>query len=101
MPQTIPRTDLDLSRSRPDRRDTERVPSSDPRSGLISVDPERHSGTPCFAGTRVPVQDLFAYLGGGEDLGSFLESFPTVSREHAVRVLQLAADKLLEGLSVR
>ena len=76
-------------------RDTERVPPSDPRAGLISVDPERHSGTPCFAGTRVPIQDLFDYLAGGDNLETFCESFPTVSREQAQRVLSLSEDRLL------
>ena len=81
-------------------RSTEVVLPSDLRAGLISMDPERHSGTPCFAGTRVPVPDLFDYVAGGESLDSFLLSFPTVAREQAIGVLQLAEDRLLEGLSV-
>ena len=74
------------------------VPSSDLRSALISVDSGRHSGDPCFAGTRVPVQDLFDYLQGGESLESFLASFPSVSREQAIKVLELAEERLLDGL---
>ena len=74
------------------------MPSLDLRSALISVDSERHSGVPCFAGTRVPVQDLFDYLEGGENLESFLASFPSVSREQAIKVLELAEERLLDGL---
>ena len=59
-----------------DEQYTERVPLTDPRAGAVSADPRRGSGVPCFAGTRVPIRDLFDYLAGGESLGSFLESFP-------------------------
>ncbi len=46
------------------------------------------SGTPCFAGTRVPVKSLFDYLEAGDSLDEFLEQFPTVSHEIAVHVLE-------------
>ncbi len=81
--------------------DTELVPRSDPRFGIVSIDPERHSGTPCFAGTRVPIRDLWDYLEDGESLDSFLDSFPTVSREQAIRLMALAGEKLIEGLPTR
>ena len=57
---------------------------------LISVDPDRMSGAPCFAGTRVPVQALFDYVEGGDPLDEFLADFPNVSREHAIAVLEMA-----------
>ena len=53
------------------------------------------SGAPVFAGTRVPVQTLFDYLEAGDDLGEFLEDFPSVSQQHALRVLELSKDSLL------
>jgi len=34
-----------------------------PLFGIIWVNPERLSGAPCFAGTRVPIKVLFDYLG--------------------------------------
>lgn len=40
---------------------------------LIVVDPEIQSGTPVFAGTRVPIQNLFDYLEEGDSLEVFLE----------------------------
>ncbi len=62
---------------------------------LVSRDPEIMSGALCFAGTRVPVKNLFDYLEGSPTLEDFLEDFPTVSRERAVAVLEAAR----EGLS--
>ncbi len=57
---------------------------------LIARDPEIMSGAPCFAGTRVPIKNLFDYLEGSSTLEDFLEDFPTVSREQAVAVLETA-----------
>ena len=58
--------------------------------GQISIDPEIMSGTPVFVGTRVPVQNLFDYIEGSEDLTEFLDDFPSVSKEMAVAVLEMA-----------
>ena len=65
------------------------------REPLITTSPDRVSGTPVFAGTRVPVQTLIDYLEGGDSLEAFLDDFPSVSREHAVAVLELAKSALL------
>jgi uncharacterized protein (DUF433 family) len=62
---------------------------------LITTSPDRLSGTPVFAGTRVPVQTLIDYLEGGDSLEAFIGDFPSVSREHAVAVLELAKSALL------
>jgi uncharacterized protein (DUF433 family) len=64
------------------------------RSAYISRDPEVMSGVPCFRGTRVPLQNLFDYLEGTSSLEDFLEDFPTVSREAAVAVLEVARTRL-------
>ena len=64
----------------------------------IKVDPEIMGGTPCFAGTRVPIQSLFDYLEGGHPLGEFLDHFPTVHREQAVRVIEIASEAILAPL---
>jgi uncharacterized protein (DUF433 family) len=58
--------------------------------GAVSIDPEVMSGTPVFKGTRVPVQNLFDYIEGGDDLEAFLDDFPSVSKEAAVAVLEMA-----------
>jgi uncharacterized protein (DUF433 family) len=62
---------------------------------VITVSPEFLSGAPIFTGTRVPVQNLFDYLEGGEPLEEFLLDFPNVSREHAIAVLERAKAALL------
>jgi uncharacterized protein (DUF433 family) len=62
---------------------------------LITVDPEIHSGTPVFAGTRVPIKTLFDHLEAGEPLEVFLDDFPSVSRALAVAVLEEAHAALL------
>ena len=56
----------------------------------ISIDPEIMSGTPVFVGTRVPIKNLFDYIEGGEDLAEFLDDFPSVSKDAAVAVLEMA-----------
>ena len=53
------------------------------------------SGEPVFAGTRVPVQTLIEYLEANDSLNDFLEDFSSVSREHAIAVLELAKSALL------
>jgi uncharacterized protein (DUF433 family) len=68
-----------------------------PFFGIIWVNPGRMSGAPCFSGTRVPIKHLFDYLEGGDPLDEFLDSFPGVTREQAVAVLQMSRGKLLEG----
>lgn len=61
---------------------------------LIEIDPEKMSGTPVFAGTRVPIQNLFDCLEGGEDVDEFLDQFPTVIRDQAIGVLELSKESL-------
>jgi len=55
------------------------------------------SGTPVFAGTRVPIATLFDYLKGGDSLDEFLDDFPTVSRSQAVRLLEMAGADLIDA----
>ena len=56
----------------------------------IVRDEEIQGGVPVFAGTRVPVHMLFDYLEQGS-----LDEFPSVGREQALLVLQLAKTGLL------
>ena len=62
--------------------------------GQVSIDKEVMSGTPVFAGTRVPIQNLFDYIEGGDDLSEFLDDFPSVSKESAVALLEMAKKSL-------
>jgi uncharacterized protein (DUF433 family) len=45
---------------------------------LIIVDLRIQGGVPVFAGTRVPVKNLFDYLETGESLDQFLDDFPSL-----------------------
>jgi uncharacterized protein (DUF433 family) len=64
-------------------------------SRVIHSDPETLGGTPVFVGTRVPAQTLLDYLEGGHPLDEFLEDFPSVAREQAVALLELAKELVL------
>jgi uncharacterized protein (DUF433 family) len=68
-------------------------------SEVIWVDPERMSGTPCFKGTRVPVQCLIDSIQGNSTLEEFFEDYPSVSREQVTRFLELAKEQLVECVS--
>ena len=61
----------------------------------VAISRDVMSGTPVFAGTRVPFQALLDYLEAGQTLSDFLEDFPTVSREQAIASLEQAKDALL------
>jgi len=47
----------------------------------VWVSPQRMSGTPCFRGTRVPIQSLIDFLEGGETIDEFLKLYPPITRE--------------------
>ena len=66
---------------------------------LVTRSDEILSGAVVFAGTRVPVQTLLDYLEVGDTLDHFLEDFPTVSREHAIAVLELGVARALTLVS--
>ena len=57
---------------------------------IITISPEIQSGTPVFAGTRVPVKNLFDYLKGCDTIDEFLEDFPSVKKEHVLKLSNLA-----------
>ncbi len=63
-------------------------------ASLVNRDPEIMSGALCFTDTRVPVKNLFDYLEGASSLEGFLEDFPSVTRERAVAVLEVARERL-------
>lgn len=65
------------------------------KAQLIERDPEKLGGTPVFYGTRVPIKNLFDCLAAGERLNEFLDQFPTVAREQALKVLEASRETLL------
>ena len=65
----------------------------------INIDPEIMSGTPVFAGTRVPIDALINNLADGVSLDEFLENFPTVTRDQALAIIRFPLEtiKILES----
>ena len=61
---------------------------------IISADKDVLGGQVVFTGTRVPVESLFDHLEAGVPLDEFLDDFPTVTKEQAVALLEIA-NKLL------
>ena len=59
-------------------------------NGVIIIDPEILGGTPVFSGTRVPVKFFFEYIESGETLDEFLFNFPTVKKDQALQLLEIA-----------
>ncbi len=62
---------------------------------IVTTSPDVLSGTPVFAGTRVPIQTLMDYLEGGDSIDEFLDGFPTVTREQVIGFLEAAKELML------
>lgn len=60
---------------------------------MIVSDPEVRFGKPRIAGTRITVQDVLEYLGGGMTFEQILEDFPELNREHIQACLAFAANR--------
>ena len=71
--------------------------SAEVETQIISRSPNILSGTPVFAGTRVPVDTIIDYLAGGHTLEEFLGDFPTVRREQALELLDQVKQKLADA----
>jgi uncharacterized protein (DUF433 family) len=65
------------------------------KRGIVSRDPEIHSGEAVFPGTRVPAVTLVDYLAGGDTLDEFLDHFPSVQCGQALAALELLREVLL------
>ena len=64
---------------------------------IINIDKDILGGQPVFKGTRVPIETLFMHLEKGISLDEFLADFPTVSKEHAIAVLEIAEKIVTSG----
>ena len=64
----------------------------------VVVDKEISGGSPVFKGTRVTVKTLFDYL-EKSSLEDFLKGHPSVSRNQAEAVIELAAEKFLAEIN--
>lgn len=68
-------------------------------SSVVVRNPEILSGTPVFAGTRVPVKNLTDYLEGGSTIDEFIDDFPSVKREQVVAFLEESRELLAAAAS--
>ncbi len=65
----------------------------------ITIDKEILDGQPVFKGTRVPVETLIDHLEKGITIDEFLEDFPSVTKDQAIAVLEIAG-KLLSSSNI-
>jgi len=68
-------------------------------AGVITADNEILHGTPCFTGTRVPVQTLIDFLETGESIDNFLAIYTYLPRQQVHAFLDLSKDLTIEQLS--
>ena len=68
-------------------------------ASIVAVDKQVMHGTPCFAGTRVPVQTLIDFLETGETVNGFLAAYPYVKREQVNTFLELGKDLAIEQIT--
>jgi uncharacterized protein (DUF433 family) len=64
-------------------------------SKAICRNPDILGGTPVLSGTRAPPRIPLGHLEAGERLDDFLDSYPTVSRDQAIEVLETAKATLI------
>jgi uncharacterized protein (DUF433 family) len=67
---------------------------------FINIDKDILGGNPVFKGTRVPVETLFLHLEKGISLDEFLQDFPSVNRDHAIVVIEIAS-KILTSKNIQ
>lgn len=68
-------------------------------SDIITVDKDILGGQPVFKGTRVPVESLFDHLENGISLDEYLDDFPSVTKEQAVLLLEMA-NKIITSANI-
>jgi uncharacterized protein (DUF433 family) len=66
-----------------------------PNNSMITRSDDILGGIPVFRGTRVPIQALIDCLEAGDRIDEFLADFPTVTRDQAVAVLEMAREALI------
>ncbi|MBK1630195.1 hypothetical protein CKO31_05440 [Thiohalocapsa halophila] len=55
---------------------------------MIVRDHDILTGTPVFAGTRVPVATFIDYIAAGDSIDELLEGFPGVRRDQVIAYLE-------------
>ncbi len=65
----------------------------------IERDSQKTSSGAVFSGTSVPIELLFEFLEDDQTIQTFLDQFPSVSRDQARAVLGASRDMLLGAAS--
>ena len=65
----------------------------------ITIDKDVLGGQAVFKGTRVTIESLFWHLEKGASIESFMEDFPSVTKDQAIVVLEIAG-KLLTSKDI-
>jgi uncharacterized protein (DUF433 family) len=58
---------------------------------IIVTNPERLGGTPCFVGTRVPVDVLLENLADGLTIDEIVDQYPSITKDIAIETLRQAS----------
>ncbi|MGF1613974.1 MAG: DUF433 domain-containing protein [Gammaproteobacteria bacterium] len=67
---------------------------------IITIEPGKCGGKPCFRGMRITVYDVLDYLGSGMTMEEMLTDFPYLTREDIQACLAFAADRGRHMLSI-
>jgi len=67
------------------------------KNSIIQSNKDILGGEPVFRDTRVPIRILIEYLEAGDRLADFLQDYPTVTKQQAIEVLELAKKDLARG----
>jgi len=68
-------------------------------ANVIAIEKDILHGTPCFTGTRLPVQTLIDFLETGESIGDFLKVYPYIPREQVHAFLELSKEITVDQLA--
>ena len=67
----------------------------------ITVAPDICNGKPIIAGTRISVQTVMEFLGGGDSIEEILKEYPSLSREDIYACLQFATKLMANHYEIR
>lgn len=62
-------------------------------SSIIEIRPGVRSGQPCFAGTRITVEDVLQYLASGMSADEIVDDFPDLTPAHVRAAVQFSTKR--------
>lgn len=60
---------------------------------IITIEPGKRGGKPCFRGMRITVYDVLDYLASGMSHQEILDDFPYLTEEDILACLSYAAER--------